>query len=209
MVLASVFGARVALGSDGSGSTTPSGAAPSATRTSPEVVPPDAKAVPRKPGVRPKQIRKTGHALDLAIQGDGYFQLMRADDPRDREMYVTRRGRFVLDDQGHVVLHAAKRDWILMPSLQVRHESALIEITNDGLVGVTDINDLEKPGDNREMIGTIMLICFSAETTLPPCGDGIYRVNRKAAREAMIGWPGFEGRGALRQGCLEESCAAQ
>jgi flagellar basal body rod protein FlgG len=70
--------------------------------------------------VRPKQIRKTGHALDLAIQGDGYFQLMRADDPGDLGMYVTRRGRFHLDDQGHLVLSAAKRHWILTPSLQVR-----------------------------------------------------------------------------------------
>jgi flagellar basal body rod protein FlgG len=205
MVLASLFGARVALGSDGSGSTTPSGAAPSAARTSPEVAPPDAKAVPRKPGARPKRIRKTGRALDLAIQGDGYFQLMRADDPRDLGMYVTRLGRFHLDDQGHLVLSAAKRHWILTPSLQVNHESALIEITNDGQVWVTDVDDLTKPGDHREIIGTIMLMCFSAETTLPPCGDGIYRVSRKAAREGWIGAPGSEGRGQLRQGCLEES----
>ncbi len=120
-------------------------------------------------------------------------------------MYVTRRGRFQLDNQGHLVLHAVKRDWILTPSLQVRHESALVEITNDGQVWVTDVSDLEKPDDNREMVGTIMLVWFPAETTLPPCGDGIYRVNRKAAREAWIGSPGIEGRGQLRQSCLEES----
>jgi flagellar basal-body rod protein FlgG len=205
IMVASLLPATVALGSDGVDSTKKSGAAPSATRTSHAAVPRAGQAVPPRPVVRPKTIRKTGRALDLAIDGEGYFQLSPANDSQIREMYVTRCGRFQLDNQGHIVLHAAKRDWILTPSLQVQHESALIEITNDGLVGVTDINDLEKPGDHQEMVGNIQLICFPAETILPPCGDGIYRVNRKAAREAGIGSPGVEGRGALRQGCLEES----
>src|ERR1700730_11914985 len=130
IMLASLVATRIALGSDGSDSTKKSGAPPSASRTSPAVVPKAGQAGPHGPVIRPKTIRKTGHALDLAIDGEGYFQLTPADDRQNREMYVTRRGRFVLDDQGHVVLHAAKRDWILTPSLQVRHESALIEITN-------------------------------------------------------------------------------
>jgi flagellar basal body rod protein FlgG len=205
IMAASLLATRAALGSDGSDSTQKRDASPSVTPKSAAVVAKAVQAVPPRPIARPTKIRKTGRALDLAIDGEGYFQLMRADDPQDLGMYVTRRGRFQLDNQGHIVLHAAKRDWILTPSLQVRHESALIEITNDGLVGVTDINDLEKPGDHQEMVGNIQLICFPAETILPPCGDGIYRVNRKAAREAGIGSPGVEGRGALRQGCLEES----
>jgi flagellar basal-body rod protein FlgG len=205
ILLAVLLVAGVSLGSDGSDSTQKRDASPSVTPKSAAVVAKAVQAVPPRPVARPTKIRKTGRALDLAIDGEGYFQLMRADDPQDLGMYVTRRGRFQLDNQGHIVLHAAKRDWILTPSLQVQHESALIEITNDGLVGVTDINDLEKPGDHQEMVGNIQLICFPAETILPPCGDGIYRVNRKAAREAGIGSPGVEGRGALRQGCLEES----
>ncbi len=195
-IMLAVLLVRVALGSDGVDSTKKSGAAPSATRTSPAAVPRAGQAGPHAPVVRLRKIRKTGHALDLAIDGEGYFQLMRADDPKDLGIYVTRRGRFVLDNQGRIVLHAGKRVWLLIPSFQVRHESALIEITSDGEVWVTDVNDLEKPGDHREMIGNIQLICFPAETTLPPCGDGIYRVNRKAAREAGIGSPGVEGRGA-------------
>lgn len=197
ILLASLLVAGVSLGSDGSDSTQKREASPPVSRNSAAVVSEAVLAVPPRPVVRPTKIRKTGRALDLAIDGEGYFQLTPANDRQNRGMYVTRRGRFELDNQGRIVLHAAKRDWILTPGLQVQHESALIEITNDGLVGVTDINDLEKPGDNREMIGTIMLICFPAETTLPPCGDGIYRVNREAAREAVIGSPGFEGRGAL------------
>jgi len=205
ILLAVLLVAGVSLGSDGSDSTQKRDVSPSVSLKSAAVVPKAVQAVPAGSVVRPKKIRKTGHTLDLAIDGEGYFQLMPANDSQNQEIYYTRCGRFQLDNQGHIVLHAAKRDWILTPSLQVRHESALIEITNDGLVGVTDINDLEKPGDHQEMVGNIQLICFPAETILPPCGDGIYRVNRKAAREAGIGSPGVEGRGALRQGCLEES----
>jgi len=196
--------AGASLGSDGGDSTKKSEAA-SATRTSPAVVPKTVQSIPPRPVGRSKKILKTGHALDLAIKGDGYFQLRRADDPQDLGMYVTRRGRFELDNRGRIVLHAGKRAWLLIPWLEVRHESALIEITNEGLVWVTDVNDLTKPGDQREMIGNIQLVSFPAETNLPHCGDGIYRVNRNAAREAWFGSPGVEGRGELRQGCLEGS----
>ncbi len=152
--------------------------------------------------VRSKRIRKTGHALDLAIDGEGYFQLAAADDPR--ETYYTRRGRFDLDHRGRIILHAGKRDWLLTPGIEEHHESALIEITNDGQVWVTDVNDLAKSNDHREMVGMIQLARFDAATTLTPCGDGIYRATGKGARSVSIGNPGFE-RGELRQGCLEES----
>ena len=196
IMVASLLAARVALGSDGVDSTKKSGAAPSAYSNIARGRLQSRTSGSARACWSAKTNPQNGPRLDLAIDGEGYFQLMRADDPQDLGMYVTRRGRFQLDNQGHIVLHAAKRDWILTPSLQVRHESALIEITNDGLVGVTDINDLEKPGDHQEMVGNIQLICFPAETILPPCGDGIYRVNRKAAREAGIGSPGVEGRGS-------------
>ncbi len=69
---------------------------------------------------------------------------------------------------------------------------------------MTDVNDLAKSDDHREMVGMIQLARFDAATTLTPCGDGIYRATGKGARSVSIGNPGFE-RGELRQGCLEES----
>src|SRR5580704_15345451 len=108
ILLAVLLVAGVSLGSDGVDSTQKRDASPSVTPKSAAVVAKAVQAVPPRPVARPTKIRKTGRALDLAIDGEGYFQLMRADDPQDLGMYVTRRGRFQLDNQGHIVLHAAK-----------------------------------------------------------------------------------------------------
>src|ERR1700733_14116448 len=105
IMAASLLATRAALGSDGSDSTQKRDASPSVTPKSAAVVAKAVQAVPPRPVARPTKIRKTGRALDLAIDGEGYFQLMRADDPQDLGMYVTRRGRFQLDNQGHIVLH--------------------------------------------------------------------------------------------------------
>jgi flagellar basal body rod protein FlgG len=206
IMLAVLLVAGVSSGSDGVDSKQKRDASPSVSLKSAAVVPKAAQAVPAGSVVRPKKIRKTGHTLDLAIDGEGYFQLMPANDSQNQEIYYTRCGRFQLDNQGHIVLHAGKRDWILTPSIQVIEEWVQIEITNDGLVWVTDVNDLEKPDDRRVNVGSIQLACFPDVHALTPCGDGIYLVNRKGGRyECWIGNPGIEGRGELRQGCLEES----
>jgi flagellar basal-body rod protein FlgG len=159
--------------------------------------------------VRSGKIRKTGHALDIAIDGEGYFQLTPADDSDAGETYVTRYGRFEVDNQNRIVLHGQKRDWILTPSIRLPVESALIEITTDGLFWVTDIKDLEKPDDNRMMIGTIQLV-VPADCTFTPCGDGVFLIRWNGKHHtAWIGNPGIDGRGELRQGCLEESSVSR
>jgi flagellar basal body rod protein FlgG len=163
------------------------------------------KAAPPTRVSRSGKIRKTGHALDIAIEGEGYFQLTPADDSHTRETYVTRSGRFEVDNQNRIVLHGQKRDWILTPSLRLPVESALIEITTDGLFWVTDIKDLEKPDDNRMMIGNIQLI-VPADCSFTPCGDGVFVIRWNGKHHpAWIGTPGIEGRGELRQACLEGS----
>ena len=42
----------------------------------------------------------TGNALDFAIEGDGYFSVMTADNQR----FYTRAGNFTLDDEGYLTL---------------------------------------------------------------------------------------------------------
>jgi flagellar basal body rod protein FlgG len=93
----------------------------------------------------------------------------------------------------------------LTPSLRLPVESAIIEITTDGLFWVTDIKDLEKPDDNRMMIGNIQLV-VPADCSFTLCGDGVFLIRWNGKHHtAWIGNPGIDGRGELRQACLEGS----
>jgi flagellar basal-body rod protein FlgG len=158
--------------------------------------------------MRPGKIRRTGRPLDLAIDGVGFFWVEPADAPTNREVYCTRCGRFVVDDNRHLVLRGLQRDWILTPRLQTPRGVTKIDISADGLVFVTEPGRAADPkdGDNRTNIGTFDLNSFPPDCTFTPCGDGVFLVRWGDKRHGVdVSTPGNGGFGVLRQGCLEES----
>jgi flagellar basal-body rod protein FlgG len=149
--------------------------------------------------VRPGKIRRTGRALDVAIEGEGYFEVAPAAVAAGPELYCTRCGRFELDNQGRLVLRGAKRDWLLIPITHVPDGATKIKITSGGVEYAT-VNDREV------QIGMRSLHSLLTDCNLTPCGDSVFLVRYNGERNAdSIGDPGIYGRGELRQGCLEES----
>ena len=84
-------------------------------------------------GVKPTSVQKiftqgdyvqTGNDLDMAIQGDGFFQVLH----NDTEMY-TRAGNFTLDSEGYITTSNGDR---LQPEIAVPEGTILITVQSNG-----------------------------------------------------------------------------
>lgn len=143
------------------------------------------------------RLRRTGRRLDLAIEGPGYFQISRDDDPKMIYRY-TRYGRFEINSKGFIVLRGMKHEWILRASVTVPPETTDIDIGIDGVIYVTKGNG----GENPIQIGTIQLALFVPDSALPS-DDDVALLDTD--RGACVGNPGLYARGILKQGFYEES----
>jgi len=143
------------------------------------------------------KLRRTGRRLDLAIEGPGFFQISRGDDPKMIYRY-TRYGRFDINSKGFIVLRGMKHEWILRASVTVPPGATDIDIGIDGLIHVTNGNG----GENRLQIGTIQLASFLPDSALSSDDDVALL---RTEQGACVGSPGLEARGILKQGYYEES----
>jgi flagellar basal-body rod protein FlgG len=137
--------------------------------------------------------QQTGNPLDLAIQGNGYFQVMT---PNGQTAY-TRNGSFHLDSQGNIV--TADGD-PLQPSLTIPSDATSITVGADGTVSVT------QPGKTTsQQIGQIQLATFPNPGGLNSVGSNLL-LPTSSSGDAITGNPGgSEGLGTLLQGSLEQS----
>ena len=137
--------------------------------------------------------QQTGNPLDLAIQGNGYFQVMT---PSGQTAY-TRAGSFHLDSQGNIV--TADGD-PLQPSLTIPSDATSITVGADGTVSVT------QPGKTTsQQIGQIQLATFPNPGGLNSVGSNLL-LPTSSSGDAITGNPGgSEGLGTLLQGSLEQS----
>jgi flagellar basal-body rod protein FlgG len=135
----------------------------------------------------------TGNPLDLAIQGQGFFQVKQP----NGEIAYTRAGTFHLDQQGTVV--TANGD-PLEPAVMIPNGALTISVGSDGTVTVT------QPGQtNAQQVGTIQLATFANSGGLMSNGHNLYTPTT-ASGDPIVGNPGgSEGLGTLQQGMLEES----
>jgi flagellar basal-body rod protein FlgG len=137
--------------------------------------------------------QQTGNPLDLAIQGNGYFQVMT---PSGQTAY-TRAGSFHLDSQGNIV--TADGD-PLQPSLTIPADATSITVGADGTVSIT------QPGQTAsQQIGQIQLATFPNPGGLNSVGNNLL-LPTSSSGDAITGNPGgSEGLGTLVQGSLEQS----
>lgn len=134
----------------------------------------------------------TNNALDLAIEGEGFFQV----ELPDGRVAFTRDGAFTLDGQGRVV---TSEGYPLAPGLTVPAGAQAITIAADGTVSATLAGEAE-PTE----LGQIQTARFLNPAGLLPIGDNLL-VETPASGAAEPGQPGLEGLGRLRQGALEAS----
>ena len=137
-------------------------------------------------------ILTTDNALDIAIDGKGYFPILL---PDGTEAY-TRDGSFKLSDQGQMVTASG---YVLQPGINIPADVQSVTIGNDGVVSVA------LPGQpTPQVVGNIQIANFINPTGLQPIGENLF-LESAASGNAQAGTPGLTGLGKLRQGSLEGS----
>jgi flagellar basal-body rod protein FlgG len=137
-------------------------------------------------------LNTTDNPLDLAIEGDGYFQVVRA----DGSTAYTRAGNFHLSAEGKIVTSDGLP---LQPEIQIPDGVESITIGSDGTVSASIAGQTE-----ATEVGRIDLARFVNPAGLQALGGNLY-AETAASGAAQVGQAGLEGRGSIRQGALEGS----
>ncbi len=137
-------------------------------------------------------LNATGNTLDMAIQGDGYFQILM---PDGRTGY-TRAGNFSLSAEGRIVTGDGMP---LQPELLVPANTIAIAIGADGTVSAT-VDGQAAP----TQIGRIETARFVNGAGLQAIGNNLL-LETGASGTPQVGAPGSEGRGSVKSGSLEAS----
>lgn len=133
----------------------------------------------------------TGNTMDMAIQGDGYFQVLM---PDGRTGY-TRAGNFSLTAEGTIVTSDGMP---VQPQIQVPTGTTSISIGADGTVSATGAD-----GTATE-VGKIETARFVNSAGLQSIGGNLL-TETAASGAPQVGAPGTEGRGMVKSGMLEAS----
>lgn len=137
-------------------------------------------------------LQPTERPLDLAISGEGFFQIRRP----DGTIQYTRDGTFQLAADGRVV---TSDGFALEPPISVPLDVQSIHISADGMVEVQIAGDMEP-----QNVGQIELARFVNPAGLRNLGRNLYEAT-VASGEPIVGSPGSEGLGDLSQGYVESS----
>ncbi len=136
-------------------------------------------------------VTATNNQLDVAIQGDGFFQIKKP----DGSYVYTRDGSFKLDADGNIV---TSDGYQLDPQFTVDQGTVGISISKDGTV------QSQNPDGSTSVLGNIDLARFMNPAGLKPLGDNLY-AETDASGAPVLGTPGSDGFGNLNQGYLESS----
>ena len=135
---------------------------------------------------------QTDNSLDVAIEGRGFFQILRP----DGSMGYTRDGSFHLDSQGQLV---TSNGYQVQPGITIPEDAQSITVGEDGTVSVL------QPGDSAPtQVGTLQLADFVNPAGLQPAGGNLF-METASSGAPQTGNPGLSGLGRLNQGALESS----
>ncbi|MDD3325342.1 MAG: flagellar basal-body rod protein FlgG [Sulfurospirillaceae bacterium] len=152
-------------------------------------------------GVRPTAIAKmftqgnfkeTGNPLDMAITGNGFFQIQLP----DGTTAYTRNGSFKLDNEGNIVNSDGYR---LLPEIVIPEDATQVSVGVDGTISVLQAGTTE-----MNEVGQIELANFINPAGLHSLGDNNF-VNTSSSGDAITSVPGLNGIGQIRQQFVEMS----
>lgn len=136
------------------------------------------------------EMRLTQNATDLAIEGNGFFEL----DTATGEKVYTRAGQLRVDSDGYLVSVGGLR---LSQGVQVPPDAVDLRVAPTGEVTARLGNDSE-----RTQIGAIELATFASPDGLQAIGENNFAPTAESGG-ASFGRPGDAGFGRLQQGYLE------
>lgn len=134
--------------------------------------------------------QQTGNALDMVIEGDGFFQI----NLPDGTLGYTRDGSFKKDSQGRIV---TSEGYPLEPQITIPQEATDIMISAEGTVSAT-VN-----GAQQEL-GQITIVRFINPSGLDSIGRNLLK-ETAASGAPVVTNPGTDGAGTLVQRYLEMS----
>jgi len=137
-------------------------------------------------------LQNTGNPLDLAVNGNGFFQVTLP----DGSVSYTRDGAFQLDNQGQVV---TSNGYPLQPTITIPPNAVTVTIGSDGMVSV-----LAAGATAPTQVGQIQLANFINPAGLQARGENLF-LETAASGTAQTNVPGTNGLGALNQGFVETS----
>jgi flagellar basal-body rod protein FlgG len=137
-------------------------------------------------------VTETGGALDLAIEGNGYLEIVLP----NGEAAWTRDGALKRNGDGLIV---TSDGYAVAPELAIPEDVRDISINAAGEVWVYFADQVE-----AQLLGQFQLATFANEKGLEAMGSNLYR-ETEASGQPNIGDAGEDGRGTFRQGYLENS----
>lgn len=135
---------------------------------------------------------QTEAELDLAINGKGFFEVLRP----DGTTAYTRDGSFQRNGSGQLV---TANGYQVQPAISIPDDAVSITIGNDGIVSV-----MTQGGAAPTQVGQLQLATFTNPTGLQPIGENQF-LETVSSGSPTTGVPGQNGTGSLLQGSLETS----
>lgn len=137
-------------------------------------------------------VNQTNNDKDLAIQGNGFFQVLLP----DGTTAYTRDGAFQTDSQGQMVTSSG---YTLQPPITIPLNTTKLTVGRDGTVSI-----MQAGSTATTQIGTIQVATFINPAGLESRGENLY-VETAASGTPNPNTPGTNGAGALWQGYVETS----
>ncbi len=134
----------------------------------------------------------TTNPLDIAIEGDGFFQVQMP----DGSIGYSRDGAFKLSAEGQLV---TSDGYFIQPEITVPEDATAIAVGQDGIIQVQQFGQ-EDPTD----IGQLELARFVNPAGLAAIGRNIL-IQTSASGDPITDIPGQNGLGRVNQGYLEMS----
>jgi flagellar basal-body rod protein FlgG len=137
-------------------------------------------------------LQQTGNNKDVAIQGDGFFQVLLP----DGTTAYTRDGSFQVNSQGQLVTSSG---YTVQPAITIPADVTSMTIGRDGTVSITQASST-----TATQVGTLQLSTFTNPAGLMAKGENLF-VETSASGTANNVTPGTNGSGTLSQGYVETS----
>ncbi|MFA6807416.1 MAG: flagellar hook-basal body complex protein [Eubacteriales bacterium] len=137
-------------------------------------------------------ILETGNPLDMAIYGEGFFQVKLP----DGKTAYTRAGIFTTDKNNNLVNNEG---YFVQPSINIPRDASNITVKNDGKI----MGDID---GQTSVIGQIKLSSFDNPDGLEQMGGNLF-LETDASGKPTEGIPGSGELGVIKGGTLEKSNA--
>jgi flagellar basal-body rod protein FlgG len=140
--------------------------------------------------------QQTGRELDIAIEGPGFLQVL---DPQTQDFLFTRSGNMDINANGQLVIGSARTGRLIDPAIDIPPEATAVEIGATGQVMVRIPGTIE-----LQQVGQLQIANFINPDGLLKVGENMYQ-QTDASNQAILGEPGTNGLGVIRQRTLEAS----